>query len=145
MFVSICWPTFLNSCCAICSKKSCRVFALPPSLPRAGKDRAGQGRRRGWGRVLLALQKQLKLVSVQINYIGLKLPTVIIFRFTNVHDQTTNISKLYAAYSDRFELATLEVCIKKLLKTSKFEIIVRRGGLLVGSVPSGSNSSLTKT
>ena len=73
--------------------------------------------------------------------------TGIIFQFINVHRQTTNISKLYAAYSDRFELTTLAVglCIKKLLKTRKFEIIVRRSGSLVGSVPSGSNSSLTKT
>ena len=71
--------------------------------------------------------------------------TGIIFQFINVHRQTTNISKLYAAYSDRFELTTLAVCIKKLLKTSKFEIIVRRSGSLVGSVPSGLNSSLATT
>jgi len=41
----------------------------------------------------------------------------------------------YAAASGRFELTTLAVCIKKLLKTSKLEIIVRRGGSFVGSVP----------
>ena len=39
------------------------------------------------------------------------------------------------------------VGIKKLLKTNKFEIIVRRrrGGSLVGSMPSGSNSTLDTT
>ena len=35
--------------------------------------------------------------------------------------------------------------IKKLLKTNKFEIIVRRGGSLVVSVSSGSNSTLATT
>src|SRR6218665_1364202 len=35
-----------------------------------------------------------------------------------------------------------QVGIKKLMKTNKYEILVRRGGSLVGSVPSESNSSL---
>ena len=39
----------------------------------------------------------------------------------------------YAAASCRFELTTIAVYIKKLLKTSKLEIIVRRSGYLVGS------------
>src|SRR6218665_1128934 len=39
----------------------------------------------------------------------------------------------------------IAVGIKKLLKTNKFEIIVRRGGSLVASVPSGSNSTLDTT
>ena len=33
------------------------------------------------------------------------------------------------------------VGIKKLLKANKYEIIVRRSGSLVGSMPSGSNSN----
>jgi len=33
------------------------------------------------------------------------------------------------------------VDIKKLLKTKKYEVIVRRGGSLVGSMLSGSNST----
>src|SRR6218665_47545 len=41
----------------------------------------------------------------------------------------------YAAASGRFELTSLAVGIKKLLKTSKLEIIVRRSGYLVGSRP----------
>ena len=39
----------------------------------------------------------------------------------------------------------IAVGIKKLLKTSKFEIIVRSGGSSVDSVPSGSNSYLATT
>src|SRR6218665_3325631 len=52
----------------------------------------------------------------------------------------TNLSKL--CVNDPYKVATLRlvvdslaVCIKKLLKTSKLEIIVRRSGYLVGSRP----------
>src|SRR6218665_2392134 len=48
-------------------------------------------------------------------------------------------------YKSVLDIMYIAVCIKKLLKTSKFEIIVRRGGSLVGSVPSGLNSSLATT
>ena len=44
-------------------------------------------------------------------------------------------------YKSVLGIMYIAVCIKKLLKTSKFEIIVRRGGSLAGSVPSGSNSN----
>src|SRR6218665_3832910 len=38
-----------------------------------------------------------------------------------------------------------QVGIKKLLKTNKYEILVRRGGSLAGSMPLGPNSSLVTT
>jgi len=48
-------------------------------------------------------------------------------------------------YKGVLDIVCIAVGINKLLKTSKFEIIVRRGGSLVGSVPSGSNSCLATT
>ena len=70
---------FVNTCpCSVCYESyqllqkhmldvcaPAHPLSFPSSLPRTG-----QGKR--WGRNLLALQKQLRLVSVQINYIELK-------------------------------------------------------------------------
>ena len=71
--------------------------------------------------------------------------TDIIFRLINKIMGERPLQDRYAATSGRFELTTLAVCIKKLLKTNKFEITVRRSGSLVVSVPSGSNSTLATT
>src|SRR6218665_1005515 len=48
-------------------------------------------------------------------------------------------------YKGVLNIMYVAVGIKKLLKTNKFEIIVRRSGSLVVSVPSGSNSTLATT
>src|SRR6218665_3161334 len=48
-------------------------------------------------------------------------------------------------YKGVFDTMYVAVGITKLLKTNKFEIIVRRRGSLVVSVPSGSNSTLATT
>src|SRR6218665_2763885 len=48
-------------------------------------------------------------------------------------------------YKGVLDIMYVAVGIKKLMKTNKFEIIVRRSGSLVVSVPSGSNSTLATT
>ena len=70
----------------------------------------------------LSLQKQLVSLTIELS--------------------AGHVMKYYKGVLDTMYVA---VCIKKLMKTSKFEIIVRRCGSLVGSVPSGSNSTLATT
>src|SRR6218665_1952152 len=70
----------------------------------------------------LSLQKQLLLLTME--------------------PSAGHVIKYYKGVLDTMYVA---VGIEKLLKTNKFEIIVRRSGSLVVSVPSGSNSTLATT
>src|SRR6218665_126844 len=57
----------------------------------------------------------------------------------------TSAGQVIKYYKGVLAIRYVAVGIKKLLKTNKFEIIVRRGGSLIGSVPSGSNSTIDTT